>query len=880
MKKQAPPNWIDWLLDRMLSGEQAEIIKGDLEELYNYQLKKRGVRSANWIYLFDVLSLLRVRIFGRNKSKTLNKMDLLIYNWKITKRVLVRDKFTSLINILGLAIGFASVLLAWLYIDNESQYDKFIEDPTSTVRICSHWSQIGKYAKTPFPVGPALMDEHAYVNDFFRVVKITTNDGSGIPVRIGENKFMEGKMLSVDRSFLDIYNLKFLKGNQDEALKDPLSLLLSERAAKKYFGSENPVGRIMNVEGKYDMIVTGVVEDIHHKSHLEFDVLSPMAFMIDVRWKQWDGFDNDWSSALVWTYAQLKNKDAVAQLENEISSFVDSRYPEGFVDEEDNFYHFVQRVEDIHLQSNIGREFKANGNGTMLVVFGTVSILILLIAGINFINLTTARSTIRAKEIGVKKVVGAGKSQLIKQFYFEVFIQNLLAVFVAFLILFLIWKPFGQLMNVYIPLDQSRLVGIGLISAFFCVLNTIISGTYPAVFLTSFKPSTILKGKLLSMGRGLSFRRILVTAQFIAAIAFIASALIISDQLDFIRNKDIGVNTTQLVEINRPPQSIANDVIIKAFKENPNVISATATAGSLPGKTSPTWSYHPQGFPKERQSFNTIWTYEEFASVFQAELIAGEDFDRKYRGDSINAMILNETLVRSLGWTPEEAIGRSFDEFEWRKQETNPGRVVGVVRDFNFRSLHHEIDPVVILYTDNDFGNIILRLSGNDLLNTVKELEKTWDQLVIDIPFTSRFMNEEIERQYQKETKLSTSMGYFTMLSLFITILGLIGLVSFMLTQKTKEISIRKVLGARIHQIVLLVSADFIKIIAIAFIIATTLSYYLMSQWLADFSFRISLGIFPFVVAGVLAFLILALLLGFKSVELSRINPATTLKDE
>ncbi len=880
MRKKSPPYWLDWLLDKILSGEQAEIIKGDLLELYKEKAIKHGSTWASFNYFVDVLSLLRIKIFRRNRYKTLNKMDLFFYNWKITWRVLIRDRFTSSINILGLSIGFASVLLAWIYIEHENKYDKFIVNPKTTVRVSSHWAQIGNYAKTPFPVGPALLDEYSYVDDFFRCVKITTDDGSGIPVRIGDRKFFEEKMISVDKSFIEIFNIQFLWGDPKSALTDPLSLVLSQRAAKKYFGSENPIGEVMNIEGKYDMVVTGIVENIHNKSHLEFDILSPMAFMIDIRWKQWDGFDHDWTSPLVWTYARLKDEKSVIQLEKDIATFVVDRYPEGIIDDNDNFHHYVQRVSDIHLKSNIGREFKANGNQTMLVVFGTVSLLILFIASINFINLTTARSTIRAKEVGVKKVVGAEKTQLIRQFYFEVFVQNLLAVIVAYLVLFLIWQPFGHIMSVDIPLDRSTALSTVLISVFLCFINTLIAGTYPAIFLTSFKPTAILKGKLLAIGRGLSLRRILVTMQFVAAMVFIASALIISDQLDFIRNKDIGVNTSQLVEVNRPPRSISNEVIIEAFRSHPNVISATASAGSLPGKTSPSWSYHPQGFPKERQSFNTIWTYDDFAKVFGGEIIAGEDFSRKFRGDSLNAVLLNETLARSLGWSPEEAIGKSFDEFEWRKQETNPGRVVGVVKDFNFRSLHHEIDPAVMLYTDSDFGNIILRLSGEDLVGTIKALETSWDELMPDVPFTCKFMDESIEMQYQKETKLSTSMGYFTSLSLFITILGLIGLVSFMLTQRTKEISIRKVLGAGVMQIIFLVSADFVKIIAIAFVIASAVSYFMMERWLQDFSFRITVGILPFLAAGLLAFLIIAILLGLKSVELSKINPASTLKDE
>lgn len=875
-----PPYWIDWLLDRLLSGDQAEIIKGDLDELYTYQVKRRGRKRANWIYLFDVLSLLRIKILARNKSKTLNKMDLFKYNWKITWRVLARNKFTSLINVMGLAIGFASVLLAWIYINNERKFDQFIQNPESTVRISSHWARIGNYAKTPFPVGPALIDEYSYVKDFFRCVRISTNDGSGVPIRIGNQKFIEEKMISVDKSFLEIYNIKFLKGDPSTALDDPLSLVLSERAANKYFGSENPIGKSMLVEGEYAMTVSGVVENIHHKSHLEFDILSPMSFMFDIRWKTWDGFDNDWTSPMVWTYAQVNDPSNVQKLESDILKFVANRYPEGIIDDDDNFYHYVQRVSDIHLRSNIRREFKANGNETMLVVFGTVSILILLIAAINFINLTTARSTTRAKEVGVKKVVGAGKTQLIRQFYLEVFIQNMLAVLVAYLVLFLIWEPFKQLMSVAIPIDQELLIKVGIVSLLLCLTNTLIAGTYPAFFLTAFKTSVVLKGKLMAYGQGLNFRRTLVTAQFVAAMVFITSAFIISDQLNYIKNKDLGVNTNQLVEINRPPRSIANEVILEAFKKNPNVVSGTATAGSIPGRDSPTWSYHPQGFPMERQSFNTVWTYDAFVSVFGGSLIAGEDFDRKYRGDSINAVILNETLVKSLGWTPDEAIGKRFDEFEWRKHETNPGRVVGVVEDFNYQSLHHEVAPVVILYTDNNFGNIILRLSGSDLVATIKDLESRWDELMPDVPFTCRFIDDSIQSQYEKETKLGKSMGYFTSLSLFITILGLVGLISFMLAQRTKEISIRKVLGARMLQILLLVSSDFVRIIGIAFLIASGLSYYLMTQWLQDFSFRISMGIFPFIAAGLLSFLIIGLLLGMKSLELSRINPADTLKDE
>lgn len=878
MEKRDLPLWINTLLDSLLGPDQAEIIKGDLQECYADHTHRYGLRVANLRLLGNFMSVLRPRVLLRRQHQKLrNQWALTGQDLRITWRLFRKERINSLLNLLGLAIGFCSAILAWVYISNQLSYDQFVPDAERTYRIESVWPEVGPYAKTAFPIGPQLVRQYPFIEGCFRYLQVFANDGSGVPISIGEAQFIEDKIVSADPAFIAIYNLKFLKGDAQTALSSPTNIVLTKKAAYKYFGQEDPIGRSITLEGKYEMMVSGVVESIGYQSHLDFEMLTPMSFMQEVKWKGWDGFEHEWASSMVWTYVLLKeagDREKLTEVLNDLGNVV----PTGAIKDGRNYELRSQSIRDIHLHSDIGSEFKPNGKMLHLVTFGLVAFLILTISMINFVNLTTARSLIRIKEIGVKKVIGAARAYLIRQFYLETFMYCMISALTALFAFLYFKQDFNFLMTSSLWIDQQNVwQWIGFVFVL-VLLTTLFGGFYPSLYLSGFAPIGVLKGRKATGSSGI--RQALVMVQIVASMILIVCTLIIHEQMSFIQGKDLGMNSSQLMVISRPPRSVSNQTVLQAFNQYPEVQSITAGGGSLPGYPKATWYYHPDGFPKERQVFNTAWAYDHIAEVLDLNLLAGKDFNHVLHNDSIKAIMLNRAAVESLGWTPEEAIGKSFGEYIWRSEDTNPGRVVAVVEDFHYESLHTAVEPLVLLYTSNDFGNLVVSISSSNLLETLREMERTWAGLVPDIPFHFRFMDDKIAQLYEREFRIKQSMNFFTLLALLTTAMGLFGLLSFLLMQKTKELSIHKILGASLVQVLAILSQHVVKLLGLGLLIASALGYGLMTYWLNDFSYRIDIGVLPFIISAGLICLLIGLLLLSQSFHIHRINPVKTLRNE
>ncbi len=800
-------------------------------------------------------------------------------NLKISFRSLMKQGTNSLINISGLSLGIMVCLLIGTYIKHELNYDKFPVDKDRIYRVTSHWADFAPRAKTSLPVAPALKEDIPMIDESVRFMRVLTNDNSGIPIRYKNRKFAETGFVSVDKEFIDMFSIELVMGDRQTALDDKSKVLISEEMARKYFGDQNPMGEILRAEEKFDLIVSGVFKSVNDQSHFYFDFISPLTYMSEGKWGSYT-FTQNWTTTFGWTYIMLKESASIESVEALFPDFIERRYPENFGDQYGGFDLDLQPLADIHLKSSLVEEIQRNGEFRLLVQMVVIALIILAVAAINFINLSTARSILRAKEVGVRKAMGALRGQLIRQFLTESFLITAIAFIVALGLVALLLPQFNLLMQKQFVLDVNLLLDFLVFGSILVTILAFFAGLYPAFVLSGFQPIKVLKSSLSVGGKGVGLRKIFTTIQFATSIVFLIGLYIIYDQLSFIKTKEIGMDTSQVLIINRQPRSIENDLIIDALKQIPAVEDVTAAAGSLPGHAYTTWSYHPEGFPRERKSIYTMWGYNDIAETFDFEVLAGNDFSNIHDRDSMNSMILNESAVKDLGWTNETAIGKSFGEFDWRKDTITVGKVVGVVKDFHFESFHESIKPVVMLYTNNDFGNLVVRLNRFDGAETVAGLEKVWNELLPELPFTVTFLDDKVQAMYADEERLRKSINYFAVIAIFTSGLGLLGLVSFVLIQRSKEIGIRKVLGARITALVGTLSSDFVKLIAVAFIIAAPVGYYLMDQWLSSFAFRVDIGIVPFVFSLTVLVMICALTVGYKSFRATSVNPAEILREE
>lgn len=880
MSNPKPPFWADKFLEWFCSSDQIEILQGDLHELFAWRVSKKGPVMARLFYIKDVLDMLRpFALKKRRKPHKSNQIDMFKNNLKISYRNLVKQKVNTLINVGGLSIGIAICLLIGIYIRHELNYDKFPPDHDRMYRVISNWGDFVPRSKTAMPVGPALKSDIPLIEESVRYMRVLTNDNSGIPIKYGNSKFAEEGFVSVDKAFLEMFNIELVLGDPKTALDNPDNVIITEEISEKYFGSTNPIGEVLRVEDQFDMIVTGVFKSVNHQTHMYFDFITPLTFMSESKWGSYT-FTQNWTTTFGWTYVKLNKQATPDQVEELFPEFVQSRYPSNFGEEYGGFSLLLQPLTDIHLRSGYTHEIRENSEFRLLIQMTIVALVILLVAVINFINLSTARATMRAREVGIRKAMGALRGQLIKQFLTESLMVTTIAFLFAALIVALVLPQFNGLMQRQFAFDMELIKQLIPFGAGLVLILSLLAGFYPAIVLSGFQPIKVLKSNL-SMGiKGALLRKIFTSIQFATSLTFLIGIYIIYQQLDYIKTKEVGMETAKLLVINRPPQSVKNEVIVNALEQLPAVEMVTAAAGSMPGYTLATWSYHPDGFPRERKSMYTMWAYDDISATFGFELLAGEDFSKIHDRDSMNAMILNESAVKDLGWTNEEAIGKYFGEFHWRKDTITAGKVVGVIKDFHFESLHEPLKPMVLLYTNNDFGNLVLKLNRFDGVETIEALEQIWNEHLPEMPFSVTFLDDKVQAMYQEEEQLRRSINYFAIIAIFTSALGLLGLVSFVLIQRSKEIGIRKVLGARVSILVQTLSADFVKLIGISFLVAAPLGYYLMHNWLANFQFAIKIGVVPFLFALGVLMIVCLLTVGYKSFRAATVNPADILRDE
>ncbi|PSR55130.1 hypothetical protein AHMF7605_17270 [Adhaeribacter arboris] len=795
--------------------------------------------------------------------------------FKIAFRNINRHKGYTFLNVAGLAIGMAACLLIALYVRNELSYDTYHTAADRLYRVTIDiQSRAGNrvFAQTSAPLAAALQRDFPQVEKATRLHK----QSSQLVTYGPEKSFYEQNFYLSDPSIFEVFTLPLVKGNAQTALNRPNTLVITEELAKKYFGNAEPLGKILKVNNE-PFEVTGVSQSLPYNSHLKMDLITSLATWDKQDWYKKDVADN-WHSTMFYTYIKAKEQVNIPAFEKQIVTAADKYVSEQIKDWGVSYYFFLQPVKAIHLHSQLKDEAEAPGNAVNVYILMVVAGLIILIASLNYINLTTAQSANRAKEVGVRKVIGATKRPLITQFLCESLLLTFMALVLALLVVFLTRPSFetltGQTYNfslIFTP--QYILIVLGI-----TVLLGLAAAIYPALVLASFRPVAVLKGSLSLGTKGAGLRQVLVVCQFTISLMLLVGTIMVYRQLNYMKSQSLGFEKEQMLVLPVRGTSIADNYeqIKSEFQKHPAVVSAT-TSASVPGQEVNNFSVSLKGEADDKgQSMYYLFTDFDFLKTYGIKIVAGRDFDKTIQTDKESAFLINEKAVTAFGWaTPEEAIGKKLDAGFGRD-----GEVVGVYKDFHYRSLQAPIEPLVLAIVPWRLNTISLRLKTNELPATMAFVQKKWQELFPQNPYEYAFLDEEFNKQYQADEKIGRTFLAFTSIAIFIACLGLFGLATFVAQQRTKEIGVRKVLGASVANIVSLVSKDFVKLVFISFVIATPLAYILISKWLENFASRISIGWLTFAIAGIALLLIALLTVSYQSIKAALANPVKSLRSE
>ena len=801
---------------------------------------------------------------------------------KIALRNLLKNKVFSLINILGLAIGMAACLLILQYVTFELSYDDFHTHKDNIYRLKQNRYDKGvlstEWAAGCAAIGPAMKEAFSEVEEYakFRPYGgvVIYKDASGGPIR-----FKEEKMYFGTASVLPMFSFDLIQGDEATALKEPYKVVISESAAKRYFKDEDPMGKRISVDDRNEYEIAGVFKDIPENSHLKFDFL--FSYETFVQWAgegahnawQWDGFYN---------YISLLPGTDPKALEAKIPALIEERAGEELRNYDASMEFFLQSLTDIHLYSNYMMEAEVNGDGEAVYSLLIIAFFIILIAWVNYINLSTAKSIDRAKEVGVRKVMGSFRSQLIKQFLFESVLLNALAVTLAFAIVLVTYRYFDILTGKELTLSLFSTAAFWWTVLGFFVIGAFFSGIYPAFVLSSFQPVSVLKGKMSTSSRGVFLRKFLVVLQFAASVFLIAGTFTVYRQISFMQNQELGVEIAQTLVIEAP--SVVNDSIyadrVHTFKTEllrSSSVKAVAASTAVPGNK-PGWNaggiklIHQDD--SESKQYRVIGVDYDFVDAFQLEVLEGRNFSQEFTNDE-SAVLFNESAVELLGFENLKAALEQ-DIFFWG----DTFKIVGVVKDYHQESLKASFDPLIFRCIPASRSYFSLKVETNNLSETIAHAQAVWDDIFPGNPFEYFFLDDHFNRQYQADLRFGKVFGFFAALAIFVACLGLFGLSSFMVTQRTKEIGVRKVLGASIASILTLLSRDFVKLILVACLIAMPLAYWILQNWLNHYAFHINLGWWLFVLPMVAVLFVALFTVSFQSLKAAMANPVDTLRDE
>jgi putative ABC transport system permease protein len=788
-------------------------------------------------------------------------------------RNLARNKIFTLLNVSGLAIGITVCLLIGIWLQRELSYDNFHPDGDKIFRVVNTFrSESESFSQAPSgtALGLRLPQMIPSVESGCRVF------GQEYKLTIGNKQFIEKNAIEADSNFFNFFGFQLKAGRPGEVLQRPDQIVLTESAALRYFGKSDPVGKTIVLDGKDPMTVSGIARDCPLNSQIQFDILVPTSHLRKLMMERWHFDMNDfWVGGWPMTFIKLKDPGRYREAEKMVNEVVARNSQKEWKENKMNYHYNLQPLKSVHLQSSLRYDASNNGSLSSVLIFGTVGLIVLLLACINYINLTTAGAMKRAKETSVRKVVGASRPQLVRQFFVETLIICAVAVSAGLVLLKLILPPFSAWIGqpydfVLSPANLFLLFG-------FTLLISMVAGFYPSYVLSSFNPATALKGNFSQGRAGQIIRKSLVVFQFTITVALVASILIISRQMNYVKEKSLGYNGKAIAEISFDDGPIAKKypALRTELLKNPHILNVSLHSGNVVGGLGNGWTTTENLKGEEiSTSLYGMNVDSNYFDTYDMKLAAGRFFSSSIPTDTSEAVIVNEAAVRTFGWQkPENAIGKRFGKGK------DIRHVIGVVKDFNFESLHKPVEALAIGFARYGF-KISVKMDAAHLNESIAYLKQVWGANIGDTPLDYHFVDESIEKQYGNEQKMEGIFYGFSAISLLIACLGLFGLSIFIVERKVKEIGIRKVLGASITGIVALISRGFLKLVILAALIASPLSYYFMHQWLQNFAYRINIGPWVFLVSGITALGIALLTICFKAIGAAMANPVKSLRTE
>lgn len=904
-------NFANWLITRLIPSSQREEFLGDLQELYKERIEVSGKFRAQFLYLIDAFHLM-IGFSSLSLFKNQNNSTMMFRNMiKIAWRNASRQKQFTVLNILGLIIGIATCVMIGLYVYNESTYDQFHAKGDRIYRVNQPniWGDWTQQISTTGPnVATALKEEIPEFDQVTRLMSLGAQTVSSGLRNENASAFKEQRFFAAEENFFDVFSFEFLVGDKKTALNNPMSMLLTYTTAKRYFGQsfspDEAIGKTVEVkdwDGSWNTYtVTGILTDIPTKSHIQLDVLvSVSSFSEMMQAHEWKWIWNTFSTyALVTEGANIDAIiDKMQSLPSKWAAPTTTRIFNQTVEEFTGGHPWrldLQPLDQLYIAGSPTNSFGANGNPQFVKIFGAIGLLVLMLSAINFMNLSTARSSNRAKEVGVRKVLGSKRRTLLHQFVFESVLFVTVATIVAFAIVFFSLNGFNELANKNMDLlpHLSNPLFYGIVGVFILVLG-VAAGAYPAFYLSSFKPIEAFKGKLTAGFKGKGIRNGLVIFQFTISIALIVCTFFVQKQLSYTSSLDVGFVKDNILQIHNIEQmGFETEKLKTRLESNPSFTKVGKSFGIPPNVYSGD-RYKIHGVESEVFQLSNLRTEEDYIDLLNLQFINGRNFDSSRPNDKYK-VIINEEAAKTLGWGIEASnspIGKkialasgSEDEFE----------IIGVVKNFNFTSLKQEILPLILIHQLNDkvwdYGRGLsyysMRIdsekikSATDLQLLIEDVQGELAQVDSSIPFEYSFMDKEFETAFRSEERMGKILNLFTFMALVIACLGLFGLAAFSAEQRTKELGIRKVLGAKVSELVITFSAEFTKLILISILIASPIAYFLVDTWLEDFAYRTPIDLWIFAIATLAALMIAIATISYQSLRAANRNPTETLKSE
>ena len=792
---------------------------------------------------------------------------------KIAIRNISRTKVFSFINIAGLAIGMAGTLMMLMYVANELSYENFHKNRNQIFRVSVEYGDKNskmRFAGAMPALGPALVEEFPEVENAVRF-----NRDEYSMLEYNEKKFHEQNLFFVDPSVLDVFSFTILKGSQETALDAPFSMVITEERAQKLFGGDDPLGKTVLYNSKHPVKITGIMKDIPANTHLKCDFLmsfSTLKSLGRIPERPWNVFGD------TYTYLLVKENASVEDLKFKIHGLLEKNTNESFA----KVITFdLLKLTDIHMKSKAIVDLAPRGNMTYVYVFSSVAVLVLLIACFNFMNLSTARSLRRMKEVGMRKVLGAKRLQIIKQFLAESLVITLLAVILALVLFELLYPVLNAFLENRLTIGQQNFRYLFGIVPLVVVIAGVMAGSYPAFFLSKYQPIHAITDRFSPVSGRSGFRRILVIAQFTMAVILIISTAVIFRQLDFMKNSDLGFKKENVILVNFRPRnpdfSRKYPVLINQFQQHPQVVSV-AGAYTVPGRFSKETKTIQKRTGSSVESFpiHAISVGFDYIKSMGMEIVEGRNFSRDFLTDERSAMLLNQEAVKKLSLSNPLGVKFIVPGSGGMREMT----VIGVVKDFHVYSLRKKIEPLMLYINPDYFYNIAMRIRPEDTQSTLASLEKTWKSIFPNTSFDYDFLENSYNRLYISEEKVGQLLTLFSSLAIFVACLGLFGLASYMVEQRYKEIGIRKVLGADVSRIVFLLSKDFTKSVLIANLVAWPVAYYILYKWLQNYAYRIGIGFWMFLASGAFVLSIALITVSYQAIKAALANPVDTLRYE